>query len=156
MVDAGPTIIMQWLNFGILLFLLYKFLYNPLLTFLDNRSQSIASEIEAASVQREEATQLLEQYNSKLSNIEVEADKIFNDIRKKALEEKQRIMTAAKLEAQRTIDSAKRDIELELSRAKEELKNQIASLVVTCSSKVLEREINANDHQRFIDDFINN
>ncbi len=155
MVDAGPTLIMQWLNFGILLFLLYKFLYKPLLSFLDKRAETIKATMEEAVNGKESALKLLEEYKEKIAGIEKEADKIFNDARKKALGEKERIIKSARDEAEKIIAGAKREINLESEKARAELKKEISSMVIMCASKVLEREVKLSDHEKLIEEFIN-
>lgn len=155
MVDVSFTMIVQWINFGLLLFLLYVLLYKPLIDFLDKRGKKIASTIDEALNNKEESLKVLEDYKAKMRDIQVEADKVFDSVRKKAEEEKHSIMESAHTEARQIIDSAKDEINREAAKARTELKTHVSSLIVSCSEKILEREINESDHKRFIEDFLN-
>lgn len=155
MVDFSFTIIMQWLNFGILLFLMYILLYKPLMGFLDARSKKISDDIDEALNNKEESVKVLDSYKKKIKEIQSEADKIFDAARKKAELEKARIIDSAQSESRQIIESAKKEIALETSKARDQLKGEVSSLVMACSEKVLEREINDQDHQKVIQDFLN-
>jgi F-type H+-transporting ATPase subunit b len=155
MVDISFTIVMQWINFGLLLFLMYTLLYKPLMGFLDARSKKIADDLNEALNNKEESLKVLDEYKSRIKDIEAEADKMFADVRKKAEAEKHAIIESARTESKQIIEATKREIELETSKARAQLKQEVASLVIECSEKVLLREINAADHQKVIQDFLN-
>jgi len=155
MVDLSFTMVMQWINFGLLLFLLYILLYKPLMNFLDSRAKKVASDIDEALNKKEESLKVLEQYKEKVKNIQGEADKIFDEARKKAEVEKSKIIEAAQSESRQIINDAKAEIQREATHARNDLKQDISSLVVSCSEKVLEREIKMADHKNFIENFLN-
>ncbi len=154
MVQVDFTIVMQWINFLILVTLLYAFLYKPLLSFLDKRSKSISENIEEALNNKEKSLKTLGEYEEKIKGIESEADRIFGEAKRRAEKEKDRIMDSANTEAKNIIQGAREDIEREVEKARQQLKGDISSLVVSCSSKVLEREISEKDHKKFINDFL--
>ena len=102
---------MQWINFGLLLFLLYILLYKPLMGFLDARAKKIASDIDEAINNKEESLKVLDEYKSKIKDIQSEADHLFSEARKKAEEEKQKIIDAAQNESRTIIEQAKGEIQ---------------------------------------------
>ena len=154
MVDVSFTMIMQWFNFGILLFLLHRFLFKPLLAFLDKRSQEIEAEINEAENNKAKSAEVLSGYEQKLKDIQIEADKIIDAARKEAEKEKTRIIEAAQTESKNIILAAQEDIKSEVNKAKAELSAEVSSLVISCASKVLEREVNDHDHKKFIESFL--
>jgi len=154
MVQVDFTIVMQWINFGILLFLLYQVLYRPILSFLDKRSKTIATHIEEALNNKEESIELKAVYENKISDIQTEADKIFQEARKTAEKEKARIIESAQTESKNIVHAAKEEINREATKAKKELKDCVCSMVVSCASKVLEREVAEGDHKKFIEEFV--
>ncbi|MBU1863126.1 MAG: F0F1 ATP synthase subunit B [Candidatus Omnitrophica bacterium] len=154
MVDISFTIIIQWINFGILLFLMHRFLFKPLLGFLDKRSQTIASHIEVVLDNKEKSLEVLQHYEEKLQGVRSEADSLFAEVRTRAEKERSRILKEAQQESKNIVQAAKDDITREAERAKRELTKSISSLVITCSEKVLEREINEDDHKKFIQHFL--
>ena len=145
---------MQWMNFGILLFILYHILFKPLLKFLDKRSQTIAGNIEEAIRCKEKSLEVLNEYNDKQKAIRSEADKVFQEARRRAEDEKAKIMESAHVESRSIVNSAKNEIERETKKAREQLKSDISSLVVDCASKVLEREVNEQDNKKIIQEFL--
>ncbi len=154
MVDISFTMVMQWINFAILLFILQRVLFRPLMKFLDKRSKSIAGNIEEALDNKEKSLEVLDHYNTKLKGIRVEADKMFEDARKRAEKEKDKIIESAQNESRIIVEAAKSDIETESKKARNQLKSDISSLVVKCTSKILEREVGEEDHKRFIEEFL--
>jgi len=155
MVDLSFTMIMQWINFGLLLFLLYILLYKPLMNFLDSRAKKIASNIDEALNKKEESLKVLQEYKNKVKDIKSEADKIFDEARKQAEVEKSKIVASAQVESRQIIDDAKSEIKREADKARNELKQEVSSLIVSCSEKILEREIKEADHKKFIKSFLN-
>ena len=154
MVDISFTIIMQWINFGILLFILHHVLFKPLLKFLDKRSQSIAGSIEDALNNKEKSLEVLDVYNTQLKGIRTEADKMFEEARTRAENEKKKIIVQAQDESRALVKTAKDDIEREAKKVRDQLTSDISSLAVSCASKILEREVNEKDHKRIIKDFL--
>ena len=154
MVDISFTLIMQWINFAILLGLLYVFLYKPLLTFLDKRAKGISSNIEEALNNKEKSLATLEEYQQKIKDIQTEADKMVSDACKGAEKEKNLILESAREESRRVIQSASEEIANEAEKAKHELKKAVSEMVLGCAEKVLEREIKETDHKKFISDFM--
>ena len=154
MVDLSFTIIMQWINFGLLLFLMYILLYKPLMSFLDKRARKISGNIDEALNNKEQSMKVLEEYKVKMKEIQKEADKIFDEARKKAENEKNKILDSAQDDSRQLIDNAKQEIGREAAKAREELKRDFSSLVISCSEKILGREINDEDHSRFMQEFL--
>jgi len=154
MVDISFTIVMQWINFGILLFLLHRFLFKPLLGFLDKRAKTIEGHIEEALNDKEKAIEVLNFYNGRLSDIKSEADALIAEARKKANEERLTILEEARSESKQLIQSAKDDIQHEVEKSWHQLKRDVSGLVISCTHKILQREVNAQDHERAIEEFL--
>ena len=154
MVDISFTMVMQWINFVILLFILHRLLFKPLLRFLDKRSKTIAGHIDEALNNKEKSLEVLREYNEKLRGIRAEADKLFEEAWKRAEHEKMKLIETAQDESRAIVQAAKDDIVRETKKVRDQLKSDISSLVVSCASKVLEREVNEKDHKRFIKEFL--
>lgn len=154
MVDVSFTMIMQWFNFGILLFLMHKFLFKPLTSFLDSRAKDIENDINEASDKKQEADKVLAQYEEKMKEIGTEADKIVEEARKEAQKEKSRILEEAQSDAKNIVQKAQKDVLYEVEKAKQELTKTISDLTISCAAKVLEREVSETDHKKFIDSFL--
>lgn len=154
MIEISFTMILQWINFGILLFFLSKVLYKPLMNVLDKRRAMVEGEINEAKKKHDEAKEVLREYNDRLDNLRLEGRKIIEDARRSAVLEKDKIIDTAAAEAKLIIENARLEIEAHALQARDEIKKQVADLVVDCASKVIERELRPEDHQKYIEDFI--
>jgi len=146
------TVFWATISFLIVLALLKKFAWKPILKSLDDRSQSIENALNEASKAREEITklqagneQLLRQARDERDNILKEAkamkDSIVNEARDKAQAEATRIITAARLE----IDNQKK-------AAITELKNQVANLSIDIAEKLTREKLADADKQKALNE----
>ena len=154
MIELSFTMILQWINFGILLFFLTIVLYKPLMNVLDKRKAMVEGELNDAKKKKEDADEVLREYQERLDNLKLEGRKIIEDARRSAVLEKDKILDTASAEAKLIIENARLEIEAHAQTAQDEIKKQLAEIVVECASKVIEREVRESDHQKYIDDFI--
>ena len=154
MVQIDFTLFIQWLNFGVLVFILYLILFRPLMKFLDERNHKLKDDIETARKNREESDQLHTQYRDKLNDLRAESVKYVEDAKRKAKQERESILKQAHKEAERLIDNTRDEIQFEAEKAKQQLKQEISSLVIDCAAQILEREVKEPDHKKLIDSFL--
>lgn len=143
------------LNLFILFLLVKKFLYKPVKKMLKTRQASIEKDYEDAKVAKEQALSNMKTYEEKLSQAENEADSLIQSAVLTAQSREQQILADAKEEADAIRRKAESDAKLELKKAEETIKEEIISVGTIIAGKMLEREINADDHKDMIDDFIN-
>ena len=134
--------------FGILLFILGKFVWPPVLRALHEREESIEQSLHQAEQARDEMKALL--FNNEKLRIEAEEerDKLIRDarqVREKLIEEAR---VKATQETDRLIENARERIHFEKLAAMTELKNQIATLSIEIAEKVLERELSDPKSQK--------
>lgn len=127
----------QVLNFLIVLFLLKKILYKPLLTYLKSREERIRSGLASAR----EGEELLEKARKEEKDILTRAQKQANEIIKEAKNESKEILTNAQ-------DEAKKQSELTIRQAKEQMREEalktekkLSSYVVKVSIDILEKAL---------------
>jgi len=154
MIEISFTMLLQWINFGVLIFLLTFFLYKPILNALDKRREMIKGQINEAKQKNESADEVLKEYKERLNNLKLEGRKIIDEARREAVIEKDRILDTASAEAKLILENAHLEIDMHAKKVQDELKQNTAGLVVACATQVLEREINETDHQKYIDEFI--
>lgn len=150
----GGDILFQLLMFLILLALLKKFAFGPLLSMMQTRADHIANEIETAEKNRKEAQSLLEEQRENLKKSRQEAQELIENAKKLGEEQKNEIISAARAEADRLKEAAKKEIAQEKEQAISALREQVASLSVLIASKVIEKELNEQDQQKLINDYI--
>lgn len=152
LVSVNHILIFQIINFSILLFILYKLLYNPLISFMDKRSEKIESSLKEAADRQQEATELQAKANADLALAKKEAYELLQTMRSQGESAKEDILKAGKEQAESLIVKARDEIELETKKAKENLRAEVASISVTIAEKLLKREVKANDQDRFIEE----
>ncbi|MCP3739775.1 F0F1 ATP synthase subunit B [Rossellomorea sp. BNER] len=150
----GGDILFQLAMFIVLLALLKKFAWGPLMGIMKQREEHIAGEIKAAELSRTEANQVLEEQRKLLKEARQEAQALIENSKKQGSEQREEIIATARLEAERLKESAKREIETQKDQAVAALREQVASLSVLIASKVIEKELTLEDQQKLINDYI--
>jgi len=129
------------LAFLLLLFILRKFAWKPILKSLKDREISIHEALFAADRAKEDMKQLQFSNEQLLREAKDERDAILSDARKVRDAIVEESKEKAKEEAARIITSAKESIENEKMAAMTDLKNQLAEISLTVAVKILEREL---------------
>ena len=144
----SSLIFWELVSFGILLWVLYKFAFPPILEALETRERKIRDSIEQAEQNRLTAEQRLAEYEAKLNGAAQEAEAIVADAKAKAqrlLEEnEQRLRT----ESERIQAETTQEIERERRKALQDIRNEAADLALTVAERVLERSLSDDDHRR--------
>jgi F-type H+-transporting ATPase subunit b len=147
-------IVFQLLMFLILLALLRKYAFGPLMGIMKKREEHIANEIETAEKSRKESERIAAEQNEALKTARQEAQQLIENAKKLGEQQEKNIIEAARSEATRIKDSALREIEQEKEQAITALREQVASLSVLIASKVIEKELNEQDQEKLINEYI--
>lgn len=139
----------------VLILLLKKFAWKPILDSLNNREEGIKDALESAEKARMEMQNLKADNEKLLLDARSERDAIL----KEARELKEKMIAEASEEAQKKADrivaSAKESIELEKRSAMAELKNQVANLSIEIAEKVVRKELSSKEQQhQMIDEML--
>lgn len=140
--------------FIVLLALLKKFAWGPLMNKMQEREEYVAGEIEAAEKSRLEAEKASNDAAAQLNQVREEAQKLIEDAKAAGAKQEQDIVESARKEADRLIQAAQADIQNEKEKALQALQDKVASLSVLIASKVIEKEISAQDQEQLINDYI--
>lgn len=136
--------------FGLVLFVLGKYAWGPMLESLQQREKFIRESLEQAKADREAAERRLKEYEEKLTASRAEATAIVEEGRRDADEARRRIEEEARREADKMIERAKREIGIAQQTAVKELYATTATLATELAGRVLGREIKPEDHERLI------
>ncbi|MBU1014311.1 MAG: F0F1 ATP synthase subunit B [Bacteroidetes bacterium] len=136
------------LSFGIVLFILGKFAWKPIMKSLKERENTIDEALNEANKAREEMKTLHFDNEKLLSDAKEERDAILNDARKvrDSIIEKSKLR--ANEEANRIVESAKENIQNEKMAAITDLKNQLATLSIEIAEKILREELSDGKKQK--------
>ncbi len=141
-------------NFLVLLFILKKLLYKPLLQMLDERKNAIEEAITNAETAKTEAEKLRKDYETRLAEARQEAQDIIAKATKLGEEVKQEIVTSAQNEATKAIQRAQEEIARERDRAVAALRDEVATLAVLAAGKVIGKTITVEDHAKLVKEFV--
>ena len=148
------TIIFQICNLLILFTLIRKLLFKRVMAVLDKRQQEIDGIYSAADKAKDDADQMKEEYTRKMSNARAEADMLVKNAMDTAQRRGDAIVQEARDEATHLKQKAESDIEQERRKAYSELVGEISGMAVDIAGRMVEREINADDHKELVDEFI--
>lgn len=154
MVNFNATLIAQILNFLILVFVLAKFAYKPVVRIMDERKNKIASDLEAAEKAKEEAEAVKAEYAAKLASARQEAQAIIDNARKTAQAAHDKIMAETKAEQEQIIASAKDAIALEKKKAMDDIRVQVISLSMVAAGKIVEQKLGSAEDQKLASEIV--
>lgn len=138
------------LIFVLVILVLGKFAWTPLLNGLQQRERFIRSSLEEARRDREDAEARLQEYEQRLAQAKTEASGIIDQARGEAESLRTRLEQQAREDSESMLDRAKREIEIAKQAAVKELYSTSAGLATELAGKILERELDAQDHDRLI------
>jgi len=151
--DLG-NVLWTLLIFGLVLFILGKYAWGPLLDVLQKREDFILSSLEEARRDRIEAEARLREYEQRLREARAEATGIVEEGRRDAEVLRGRIEHEAREEAEKIRARTLRDIGIARETALKELYEVGGKLATRIAAQIVERELRAEDHQKLIDNAI--
>jgi len=140
------------LTFLVLLVLLAKFAWRPLLAALDSRQESIRKALDDARKAKQELEGIHAESAKLLAQARSEAAEILSRSRSDADRFREEMKDKARAEAANLVRNAERQIELETSRAMQQIRSEAVELSVTIASKLLQRNVSKADNERLIED----
>ncbi len=152
LVNPGIGLIF-WMNlaFLIVLFVLAKYAWKPIMKALSQREQTIDDALHAAEMAREDMKNLQADNEILLKKAKEERVEMLKEARKSRDKIVEEAKASAKKEADRILEDAKKQIHFEKMSAITELKNEIATLSIEIAEKVLKEELSdKKKHQDFI------
>ena len=153
--DYG-TIFWMLIIFGIVLFILKKFAWGPILKALKDREKSISDALNSAEKARKEVAGLKASNDQIIAQARKEKDLILKearDIKDKIIAEARNLANA---EGQKSIEYAKQQINAEKIAAINEIKVQVAELSVMIAEKVIKKQLEKpEDQEKLVQDLLN-
>lgn len=140
------------ISFGLLIWILGKFAWKPIMKGLREREDSIDEALNMANKAREEMKELKFSNEQLLKEAKEERDVILREARQVKDKIVEEAKERANEEAGRIVDNAKETIEFEKLAAIHEMKNQLASLSIDIAEKIIKEELSAKDkHKKLIE-----
>lgn len=148
------SVLLAWAALAVLFLILSKFLYKPVSEFLRQRKERIQSDLDGAKVLKDEAANLKNEYESRISLAKKESQEIVEAARKRAGELKEDILSDARKEAEEIVSRAKKEIIREREAALQDIKSQAGEMAILIASKIMEENIKLENQNALIDKFI--
>ncbi len=153
-INLDRSMLIQALNFGLLLAILWRLLYRPFMAKLEERSQAIKKSLAEAQAAQAEAVRQREEHRKQLEAAYAEAQSIRGAAVQEAAVEQRRLVEAARAEAGRLVEAARVEIEQDVRRAKQELRREVGDLAVSVAERLVRRSLRGEDHQKIVADAI--
>jgi F-type H+-transporting ATPase subunit b len=140
--------------FVVLLWVLRKLAWGPMLKGLQARENRIRGTLDEAQLARDEAQKLLAQHKEQMDKVHGEMRAMLDDTRREAQALKDKMTADAHTEIQADKDRARREIQTETAQAKQDLRNQVAQLATLVSAKAIARQLTPEDHRNLVDEAV--
>ncbi len=147
-------LILTWVTFFLLLIVLYKLAWKPILAGLDARETSIKKSVDNVERIRLELLQIDNKRKQILEEAENKSKEILAQARAGAVEQAKSIQEKAKEDARILVENAKREIKEEVEKARADLRSESAEIAVALAEKLLEQNLDDEKNRRLVDDFI--
>lgn len=154
LINLNVTLLIQVVNFLILIALLSRFLFNPLKKFLAERAEGIQKALAESRLAHEAAAKAQEEYRAQILATQREAAALREQVQREVEAERQRLLKASRDEAQRMVDEAKAVIETETKRARASLREEVVNLSLAAAERVLGRSVTGEDQQRLAEQYV--
>jgi F-type H+-transporting ATPase subunit b len=142
------------ITFLVLLIVLRRVAWKPLLAALEQRENTIRNSLDEAQRARQEAEQLLVENRRILADANREATRIIGQGREEAERLRTSLAEQAQAEARRLLDEARREITRERQLAVQELKSTAAELALMAAGKLLNTAVTDAEHRRLVTEFL--
>ena len=153
-IDIGWTLVAQVLSFLLLVYILRRFAWNPLMNMMEERRNFIESNIAQAEKERQQAEQIKREYQEEMRKARQEAQEVIAKATKLSEQRSAEILAEAHGEAEKIKKSALADIERERDLAVAQVKAQVADLSVSVAEKIIRNKLDVKGQEQLIEQFI--
>lgn len=151
---ATYDLVMMWVNFGILAFLLVKYVRAPLLNMLKGEAEKTAAGLTHAQTGKEQADRTIEETLRALETARERMRGIQEKILAEGVRERQRIIDSARHESDLLLERTHQKIEAQIAEARLSLKRDLVDRAVGLAMERLPAEITTEEQHRMVDRFV--
>lgn len=149
-----PKLIAQTINFGLVVFILWRFAYKPVLALLDQRKQTIADSLAKAEQIEKDLADTENRCRQILSEANAKAQQMIEEARASADTLGARKIQDATAQAESVLRKAREAAERDRDQMMQELRGEMGRLVVETTAKVVGRSLTPDDRKRLQDEAI--
>lgn len=148
-------VISQIIAFLLMLWILKRFAWKPLLGILDARQERIRAELADIEKRKKDLDTLEHEYQNKLYKIDEKTTGIVQEAQKKGREHAKELILEAQGQARGIINKALLDAEKEALKVKENLKNEMATATIALTEKLIRQKMDPEDQKKLALEFLN-
>jgi F-type H+-transporting ATPase subunit b len=150
----AESIAFHAVNFLLLLFILKRYLYKPVITMLDERARKIRESAETAERVQREAASAEQQRAEVLAQARRQAEEMVTRATQEADKIRSNARQAAQAEHQRIVSRAEQEAEAARQQAMQELRAEVADLAVLAAGRVIRRSLDSETHRALVEEFL--
>ena len=151
---AEDGLLYPWINFALLIAVLFYFARKPVQTYFGDRRAAIRKDLDDAAALKRRAEEHYAQWNRRIVDLERELAEIRAGAQERAEAERASLLADARAAAERIRADAANAVEHELRRARAGLREEASQLAIELASGILREKVTAQDRNRLIDEFI--
>src|SRR5919205_3620386 len=153
LVVNGGLVIWTLVVFGLLLFILKKWAWPPMVAAVEAREKALEDQLAEAERNRREAAELLAQHQKLLAEGRTQAHALLAEARTAAEKERALAMEKTRQEQEELIERARRDIAAERDRAVTELRREAVDLSLAAASKLIEKRLDSESDRQLVQQY---
>jgi len=148
--------LMLWtiIIFVLLLIVLSRFAFKPMLAAVEARERALQAALDAAKRDREEAERVLAEHRAQLEKARGEAQKLIADGRATAEKLSADLLAQTKAQQQELLERARREIENDKNNAIAALRREAVDLAIAGASKVIERNLDSDANRKLVESYL--
>ena len=150
LIEVNWTLGVQLISFLLLLAVLYRLMYRPLMGALEGRSAAIQQQLAEAQAAREDAQQALGAMEERIRAAQADAQALRERALREAAELRERLSAEARQEAARLIEGAQAQVSQEVRRARAELRAEVGTLATQIAERLIRKSLTDAAHQRIL------
>jgi F-type H+-transporting ATPase subunit b len=154
LVVNGGLVIWTLVVFGLLLFILKKWAWPPMVAAVEAREKSLEDQLAEAERNRREAAELLAQHQKLLADGRTQAHALLAEARTAAEKERALAMDKTRQEQEELLERARRDILAERDRAVTELRREAVDLSLAAASKLIEKRLDSEGDRQLVQEYL--
>lgn len=154
MIDMNATMVAQIINFLLLVAILTKIAYRPILAALEERRSRIEKSLEEAEKERTLANAMKAESQEQIVAARIQARSIIDEAIALGEKSKETIVQKAREENARLLKETQEEIERNYQQALNKLRGEVAVLAVAAAEKIIEKNLDAETNTRLVQSFI--
>ncbi len=150
-IDINGTVIVELITFLVMMAVLARWVYPEIVRLAEARQRTIAEQLTEAEKARAGAEARLKEAEAKLTEARKTAQSVIEAATKSGEQVRQELKQTAEEEAKRLAETARKEIEAERERAIQSVRNEVASLVIAATEKVIGETLDEGKHKQLIE-----